>query len=82
MLTMADPERVTIGAVVSCTTTVRIAPELFPATSTFLYSIIYVPSAPVFTVPLRVNDPTAPYVPVNADPLPSTLSVHEAPSSA
>jgi len=64
------------------TVTVRVTIlETFPALSTFMYWTVYTPTTAVFTDPDIWNDPVAPYVPPRVDPLPSTLSVHEAPES-
>ena len=47
-------ESVTVGAIVSCTITVLVSLHVFQELSTLIYSIVYVQSVPVFTVPLVV----------------------------
>lgn len=64
--------RVTTGAVLSSTITVRVTVlEVFAALSVWIYSIVYVPSAAILTVPLHAI----------TEPVPSTMSVQLAPGS-
>ena len=71
----AAPERVTTGAVVSTTFTVRDTEPVFPAASVLIYSRVYDPRDPVFTEPERIN------VASRVLPDPSTLSVQSAQAS-
>ena len=60
-----------VGLVVSCTITVLESLPVFPASSTYIYSSMYVHSVPVVTVPLMML----------ISPVPSVLSLRVAPSS-